>query len=229
MDDSGGPVFLVDVDNTLLNNDLFQIMLRNHLLQTGGAARRDRYWAIQQDLFHSLGYRDYLGAFQSYRLQYPEDEGALWLASYVLAFDYAAVLFPGALEVVKHLRTLGQVVLLTDGDAVFQPLKVEQSGLAAAVDRHVMIGIHKEEAIAEIERRYPAPHYVVVDDKLRLLTAFKQAWGSRVTTVFPQQGQFAVDAEVLRTNPAADVTVAQIGDLLDPAKLEGIGGRQPAI
>lgn len=216
-----GLVFLVDVDNTLLNNDLFQFELKNHLARVGGEQCRNRYWAIQQELFHSLGYRDYLGAFQRYRLEWPNDANAIWLAGFVLDYDYARLLFPGALAVLERLRGIGQVVLLTDGDAVFQPRKLASSGLAT--DHQVLVFVHKEASLDEIERRYPARHYVVVDDKLRLLTAIKQAWGNRVTTVFPRQGQFAVDPAVLAGNPPADVDIAQIGDLLDPAVIARIG------
>ena len=219
MPDAEATVFLVDVDNTLLNNDLFQFELKNHLASVGGEACRDHYWAIQEELFHSLGYRDYLGAFQRYRLEHPEHEGAVWLAGFVLDFPYETLLFPGALALLARLRALGRVVLLTDGDAVFQPIKLRRSGLLDAVDGHAVICVHKEAELAEVERRYPARRYVVIDDKLRLLTAIKQAWGSRVTTVFPRQGQFAFDEQVLATNPPADLTVPQIGDLLDESLL----------
>jgi len=218
------PVFLVDVDNTLLDNDRFQNDLKSHIEQVSGAACRDRYWAIQENLFHTLGYRDYLGAFQTYRLERPEDPATIWLASYVIDYPYDKLLYPGALEVVACMRALGRVVALTDGDAVFQPRKLERSGLAVALDRQVMICVHKEVELAEIERRYPAQRYIVVDDKIRLLTAFREAWGGRVTTVFPRQGQFGLDAAVIAANPPADFTVEKISDLLDEGVLEKIVG-----
>ena len=216
-------VFLVDVDNTLLDNDGFQDELKAHVEQGAGPTARDRYWAIQEHLFHTLGYRDYLGAFQQYRLERPDDAEAIWLSLFVVNYPFAKQLYPGALDLVAALRGLGRTVALTDGDAVFQPRKLETSGLADALDRQVMICIHKDEEVASIERRYPAAHYVVIDDKIRLLTAFKQAWGDRVTTVFPRQGQFGRDAAVIAANPAADLTVERVGELLAPALLARLG------
>lgn len=213
-------VFLVDVDNTLLNNDLFQHELKSHIQARLGPAARDRYWATQEALFHSLGYRDYLGAFQQMRADQGDEPEVLWLAGYVLAFPYETLLFPGALAVLRRLQAIGRTVLLTDGDAVFQPLKLQRSGLAEAVGQtQAMIAVHKEKALDEVERRFPADHYVMIDDKVKLLTAIKHAFGERVTTIFPRQGQFAFDAAVLAGNPAPDITIPQIGDLLDPAML----------
>ena len=217
--DTASLVFLVDVDNTLLDNDGFQDDLKAHIERSSGAAARDRYWAIQEGLFHTLGYRDYLGAFQQYRLERMDDAAAMWLSLFVLDYPYAKQLYPGALDVVATLKALGPTVALTDGDAVFQPRKLQRSGLAEALGDEVMICVHKDQEIAAIEQRYPATHYVVIDDKLRLLTAFKQAWGDRVTTVFPRQGQFAFDARVLASNPPADITVERIADLLDDGVL----------
>ncbi len=209
-------VFLVDVDNTLLDNDGFQNDLKAHIEQESGAAARDRYWTIQEGLFHSLGYRDYLGAFQQYRLERMEDEAAIWLSLFVMDYPYAKQLYPRALDLVAGLKALGPTVALTDGDAVFQPRKLERAGLAEAFGPgRVMICVHKDQEVVAIERRYPAERYVVVDDKIRLLTAFKRVWGDRVTTVFPRQGQFAFDAAVLAANPPADITVERVGDLLD--------------
>ena len=208
-------VFLVDVDDTLLDNDRFQDDLKTHLAATAGSACRDRYWAIQERLFQTLGYRDYLGAFQHYRHDVPDDMDVVWLASFVTDYPFADLLYPGALDLLARMRTLGRTVILTDGDAVFQPRKLERSGLAAAVDRHALIYIHKQAALAEIERRYPARRYILVDDKVTILSAFKLAWGDRVTTVFPRQGQYARDAKLLAAEPTPDLTIAAIGDLLD--------------
>ncbi len=207
-------VFLVDVDDTLLDNDRFQDDLRRHLEQTAGAARRDRYWAIQEDMFRSGGYRDYLGAFQRYRLEWPDDMDVIWQASFVLEYPFAALLYPGALAVLARMRGSARTVLLTDGDAVFQPLKMKRSGLADAAEGHALIYTHKEAALVDIERRYPARRYVLVDDKIKLLTAFKRAWGERVTTVLPRQGQYARDAQALARSPRPDIVVETIGDLL---------------
>ena len=207
-------VFLVDVDDTLLDNDRFQDDLKVHLARVAGPVCRDRYWAIQEKLFRTLGYRDYLGAFQQYRHDWPDDMDVVWLAAFVTDYPFADLIYPGALDVLARMRTLGRTVILTDGDAVFQPRKLERSGLAAAVDHHALIYIHKQSATDEIERRYPAKRYVLVDDKVTILSAFKAAWGDRVTTVFPRQGQYARDAKLLAANPAPDLTIAAIGDLL---------------
>ena len=204
-------VFLVDVDNTLLDNDRIQDDLKRHLEREFGAASRDRYWAILEALFVELGYRDYLGALQRYRIEHPQDVRLMTMSSYLVDYPFANRLYPGALDVLEQFRLWGPTVILTDGDVVFQPRKVERSGIFEAVDGHVLIYIHKEEALDDIERRYPAQHYVVVDDKPRILAALKEAWGERVTTVLPRQGQYARDAKAYRP---ADLTVERIGDLL---------------
>ena len=208
-------VFLVDVDNTLLDNDRIQQDLKDHLERAFGPASRDRYWRILEDLFAELGYRDYLGALQRYRVEHPREVELLSMSSFLLDYPFADRLFPAALEVLKRLRGLGPTVILSDGDVVFQPRKVERAGLSEAVDGHVLIYIHKEEALDDVARRYPAERYVVVDDKLRILKAVKQFWRERVTTVFPRQGTYAHDPKVLSAFPPADVTIERIGDLLN--------------
>lgn len=208
-------VFLVDVDNTLLDNDHIQADIKSHLEREYGAACRDRYWAILEDLFVELGYRDYLGALQRYRVEHPQDMQLLSMSSFLVDYPFANRLYPGSLDVLAQLRKWGPTVLLTDGDVVFQPRKVERSGLSKAVDSHVLIYIHKELALDDVEARYPSRHYVIVDDKPRILAAVKKAWGNRVTTVFPRQGQYAHDAKAVASFAAPDVTVNQIGDLLD--------------
>jgi FMN phosphatase YigB (HAD superfamily) len=207
-------VFLVDVDNTLVDNDGIQQDLKDHLERTYGLAARERYWRILEDLFVELGYRDYIGALQRFRVEHPREVELLSMSSFLMDYPFADRLYPGALEVLKRLRGVGPTVVLSDGDVVFQPRKVEHAGIADVVDGHVLIYIHKEEALDDVERRYPAEHYVLVDDKLRILDAVKQVWGERVTTVFPRQGQYAHDAKLLSTLPPADVTIERIGDLL---------------
>jgi FMN phosphatase YigB (HAD superfamily) len=207
-------VFLVDVDNTLLDNDHIQADIKAHLERDYGAACRDRYWAILEDLFVELGYRDYLGALQRYRVEHPQDMQLLSMSSFLVDYPFANRLYPQSLDVLAQLRKWGPTVLLTDGDVVFQPRKVERSGLSEAVSSHVLIYIHKELALDDVEVRYPALHYVLVDDKPRILAAVKDAWGDRVTTVFPRQGQYAHDAEALASFAVPDVTVDRIGDLL---------------
>ena len=208
-------VFLVDVDNTLLNNDHIQNDLKRHLEHEFGAACRDRYWAILEQLFTDLGYRDYLGALQRFRVEHPREPHLLSMSSFLVDYPFANRLYPGSLDVLERFRSWGQTVILSDGDVVFQPRKVERSGIFEAVDGNVLIYIHKEQALDDVERRYPAERYVLVDDKLRILDAVKKIWGNRVTTIFPRQGQYAHDSKAIAAYPPADVTVGRIGDLLD--------------
>jgi len=208
-------VFLVDVDNTLLDNDRVQQDLKDHLERTYGRDARDRYWRILEDLFSELGYRDYLGALQRFRAEHPREVELLSMSAYLIDYPFAGQLFPSALKVLKRLRGLGPTVILSDGDVVFQPHKVERAGLSDAVDGRVLIYIHKEEALDDVERRYAAERYVLVDDKLRILAAVKQFWGERVTTIFVRQGTYAHDSKVIGAFPAADMTIERIADLLD--------------
>jgi FMN phosphatase YigB (HAD superfamily) len=208
-------VFLVDVDNTLVDNDGIQQDLKDHLEKVYGVAARDRYWAILEDLMEELGYRDYIGALQRFRVEHPREIELLAMSSFLMDYPFADRLYPDALRVLQRLRSLGPTVILSDGDVVFQPRKVEHAGLARVADGDVLIYIHKEEALGDVERRFPAEHYVLVDDKLRILDAVKQVWGDRVTTVFPRQGQYAYDTKVVGALPPADVTIERIGDLLD--------------
>ncbi|HTV27150.1 MAG TPA: hypothetical protein VMF32_05170 [Xanthobacteraceae bacterium] len=206
-------VFLFDVDNTLLDNDRVQDELSEHLAQNYGVAARDRYWEILHALADELGYVDYLGALERYRLEAMHCPKVLLMSSWLLDYPFAQRLYPGALEVVKHVQQWGPAVVLSDGDAVFQPRKVDRSGLWQAVDGRVLIYIHKERELNDVERRYPAEHYVLIDDKLRILSAVKQIWAGRVTTVFPKQGHYALDPQAIATYPPADIPLARIGDL----------------
>jgi hypothetical protein len=206
-------VFLFDVDNTLLDNDHVQDELSEHLAQNYGVAARDRYWEILRALVDELGYTDYLGALERYRLEAMHCPKLLLMSSWLVDYPFADRLYPGALGVVKHVQQWGPTVVLSDGDAVFQPRKVDRSGLWRAVDGHVLIYIHKERELADVERLYPAKHYVLIDDKLRILSAVKQTWGERVTTVFPKQGHYALDPQTVATYPPADISLARIGDL----------------
>ena len=194
-------VFLLDADNTLLDNDAIQLDLKDHLERVFGRATRERYWRILEDLFAEVGYRDYIGALQRYRSEHPLEVELLSMSSFLMDYPFAERLFPAALEVLQRLRSLGPTVVLSDGDVVFQPRKIEHAGLADAVDGRVLIYIHKEEALDDVERRYPAEHYVLVDDKLRILAAVKAVWGERVTTVFARQGSYAQDSQGARRLP----------------------------
>lgn len=208
-------VFLVDLDNTLLDNDRIQNDLKRHLEREFGAACRERYWAILEQLFTDLGYRDYLGALQRFRVEHPQDIHLLSMSSYLVDYPFANRLFPASLDVLERFRSWGRTVILSDGDVVFQPRKVERSGIFEAVEGHVLIYIHKEAVLDDVERRYPAEHYVLVDDKPGILAAVKKIWGGRVTTVLPRQGQYARDSKTVGAHPPADLTVERIGDLLD--------------
>jgi FMN phosphatase YigB (HAD superfamily) len=206
--------FLVDVDNTLLDNDHVAADLKRHLERTVGRERQERYWAIYEELRSELGYADYLGALQRYRVEYPRDPHVLTVSSFMVNYPFANRLYPNSLDVLERFGAWGPTVIFSDGDAVFQPRKIERSGLQEAVDGNVLIYIHKERELEDVERRYPADQYVLVDDKLRILTAVKRVWARRVTTVFPRQGHYARDPHAIATNPPADVTVDRIGDLL---------------
>jgi FMN phosphatase YigB (HAD superfamily) len=208
-------VFLFDVDNTLLDNDGVQADLKAHLEQAYGAAARDRYWEILEALRSELGYVDYLGALERFRVEAMYRPDVLRMSSWLVDYPFADRLYPGALGAVKHAQQWGPAVILSDGDAVFQPRKVERSGLWRAVDDRVLIYIHKECELEYVERLYPADHYVLIDDKLRILAAVKKIWGERVTTVFPKQGHYAFDPKTLAEYPPADIELARIGDLLN--------------
>lgn len=208
-------VFLLDVDNTLLDNDRVVADLMRYLEGEVGHERQQRYWAIFEELRSELGYADYLGALQRYRVEHPRDPHLLTVSYFLVNYPFANRLFPNSLDVIEHLRAWGPTVILSDGDVVFQPRKVERSGLFEAVDRNVLIYIHKEVELEDVERRYPADRYVLVDDKVRILAAVKKSWGSRVTTVFPRQGHYATDTKALEGYPPADVTIERIGELLD--------------
>ena len=207
-------VFLVDVDDTLLDNGHIQADLKRHLEREFGAARRDRYWTILEQLFNDLGYRDYLGALQRFRVEHPKDIHLLSMSSYLVDYPFANRLYPGSLDLLERFRGWARTVIFSDGDVVFQPRKVERSGISEAVEGHVLIYIHKEDELDDVEQRYPAGHYVVVDDKPRILAAVKKVWGDRVTTVLPRQGRFAHAADAASYRPAADLTVERISDLL---------------
>ena len=206
-------VFLFDVDNTLLDNDRLQAHLSEHLTENYGAEARDRYWQILEDLREQLGYLDYLGALERYRVEALHRPEVLRMSSWLVDYPFAERLFPGALDAVEHVRQWGPPVILSDGDAVFQPRKVERSGLWQAVEDRVLIYIHKERELAYVERLYPAQRYVLIDDKLRVLDAVKKIWGDRVTTVFAKQGHYALDPLILAAYPPADIELARIGDL----------------
>jgi FMN phosphatase YigB (HAD superfamily) len=208
-------VFLFDVDNTLLDNDHVTADLKRHLQTQVGIDRSQRYWQRFEEIRSELGYADYLGALQRYRFDYPHDPNLLTVSYFLMGYPFANRLFPNSLDAVEHVGQWGQPVILSDGDVVFQPHKVFRSGLFEQFDGNVLIYIHKEQELEDVEQRYPADHYVLVDDKLRILHAIKEIWKSRVTTVFVRQGHYAYDPEIFKKYPPADVSVERIGDLLN--------------
>ncbi len=207
--------FLVGVDGTLLDHDSVQRDLEDYLERKYGAASRDRYRTILDQLRQSLGYPDYLGALQRYRVEYRHDNRLRSMASFLLDYPFAKRLYPHALEVLRRFRTWGQTIVLSDGDVIFQPRKIERSGILDAVEGHVLIYIHKEDALDDIEDHYPARHYVLVDQSPRTLATFREAWGSRVTTVLSRQGKAARVAADLGRYATPDITVERIDELLD--------------
>lgn len=223
-------VFLFDVDNTLLDNDRVTVDLKRHLDSNVGPERAQRYWEFFESIRTELGYADYLGALQRYRIEYPHDPNLLAVSYFLIAYPFANRLFPNSIDAVQHVAPGGPVVILSDGDVVFQPHKVYRSGLYEVFQGNVLIYVHKEQELADVELRYPADHYVVVDDKLRILDAIKQIWKSRVTTVFVRQGHYAHDPVTLAKYPAADVSLDRIGDLLNH-HLSALSGRdlRPAL
>jgi FMN phosphatase YigB (HAD superfamily) len=207
-------VFLFDVDNTLLDNDRVTADLRRYLERNFGPAVRDRYFTIFEELRAELGYADYLGTLQRYRLEALRDPELLMMSEYLVDYPFANRLYPGSLDALEHVQQWGPTVILSDGDVVFQPRKVRRSSLWDAVEGHVLIYIHKEQMLDDVERHYPARHYVMVDDKLRILAAMKSIWGDRLTTVFPRQGHYALDPANIAAYPAADITIERIGELV---------------
>lgn len=208
-------VFLFDVDNTLLDNDRIAADLKAYLEREVGHERQDRYWTIFEQLRAEVGYADYLGALQQYRANYPRDLNLLTVSHFLLEYPFADRLFPGALDAVEHVKHLGMPIILSDGDVVFQPHKVWRSGLHSAFGSAVLIYVHKELELEDVERRYSADHYVLIDDKVRILTAVKKIWDRRVTTIFPCQGHYALDPQLVSSYPAPDFTIEHIADLVN--------------
>ena len=207
-------VFLLDIDNTLVNNDGVVADLMKHLERDVGVEQQERYWEFFEQLRNELGYADYLGALQRYRVAYPRDFKILDASMYLVDYPFANRLFPNSLDAIEHARKMGKAIILSDGDVVFQPHKIYRSGIYDAIDGEVLIYIHKETELDDVAQRYPADHYVLVDDKVRILTEVKRQWGTRVTTVFPRQGHYANDSKEVAKYPAPDFTIERIGEFL---------------
>jgi hypothetical protein len=213
IDANPSTLFFFDVDDTLLDNDRVADDLKRYLANQVGGGSAARYWEIFEQLRTELGYADYLGALQRYRVERPRDPKLLAVSHFMINNPFANRLFPESLDAVEYARRLGRAVILTDGDVVFQPLKIDRSGLYEAFDGQVLICIHKELELDDVEARYPAAHYVMLDDKVRILAAIKEHWGTRVTTVFPRQGHYAHDTALVARYPKPDITLERIGEL----------------
>jgi FMN phosphatase YigB (HAD superfamily) len=207
-------VFLFDVDNTLLDNDRVSADLKHFLTEQVGQERQRRYWALFEELRTELGYADYLGALQRYRTENPRDPNLLAVSEFLVEYYFANRLFPNSLDVLDHVSQWGLAVILSDGDVVFQPRKIRRSGLFDGVKGNVLIYVHKEHELDDVQQRYPADHYVLVDDKIRILTAVKKVWGSSVTTVLVRQGHYALDPKIIEAYPPADLSIERIGNLM---------------
>ena len=224
--DAGRTVFLFDVDNTLLDNDRVTADLKRTLISKVGVESEQLYFTIFEQLRTEFGYSDYLGALQRYRVAYPRDPNLLAVSSFLINYPFANRLFPGSLDAVEHVAAFGETVILSDGDVVFQPRKVERAGLWDLFGGRVLIYIHKEHELDDVAQRCPAAHYVLVDDKVRILTAAKRIWGTRLTTVFPRQGHYALAPDVT-TYPPPDITLERIGELVNyslPQLIAAAGG-----
>jgi FMN phosphatase YigB (HAD superfamily) len=221
-------VFLLDIDNTLVNNDAVVADLMKHLERDVGVEQQKRYWEFFEQLRGELGYADYLGALQRYRVAYPRDFKILDASMYLVDYPFANRLFPNSLDAIEHARNMGKAIILSDGDVVFQPHKIYRSGIYDAIDGEVLIYIHKETELDDVAQRYPADHYVLVDDKVRILAEVKRQWGTRVTTVFPRQGHYANDPKEVAKYPAPDFTIERIGEFLKFDLDTLLGGTRPA-
>jgi len=206
-------VFLLDVDNTLLDNDQVQADLDAHIAKLFGAEAAKTYWNLYEALREKLGYADYLGAIQQFRLECDDEVRAQDLAAWLLSYPFADRAYPGAFDAVAHLSQFGECVVLSDGDVVLQPRKIEASGIAHAVQDRVLIYVHKERMLDDVARRFPAQHYVMVEDKLRVLDGMKRRWRERLTTVFVRQGHYANDPAARKEYPPAQIELGGIREL----------------
>ena len=218
-------VYLLDIDNTLLDGDRMVADLRLHLESEFSIASAQRFWSALETLRAEFGFVDFLGALQRYRSQIERSgmdaQRLLSTSAFLIDYPYAERLYPRSLEAIRHLNRSGLTVILSDGDVALQPRKVQRSGLWDAVDGRVLIHVHKERMLDSVKRRYPARHYVMVDDELRILAAMKANWQQQLTTVFLRQGSHAADPTNVNTHTPADITIGSLDELIDidPARL----------
>ncbi len=210
-------VFLLDVDNTLIDNDRFGSDLTARLYQEFGQPECERYWSIYGALRDKHGFADYLGALQDFRTGCNNEAALLQMSKFLLDYPFNERVYPRARDAIRHMNGMGNTVILSDGDIVFQPRKIQRSGLWDAVEGRVLVYLHKERMLAVMQRHFPATHYVMLDDKPKLLAAMKRVLADRMTTVFVRQGHYAADSEPVAIDPAPDLVVEHIGDLCDVA------------
>ncbi len=221
-------VFLFDVDNTLLDNDRFAADLRERLTDGFGAVECERYWSIYARLRDERGYADYLAALQEFRGGLDADPDLLGMSAFLLDYPFADRVYPGALKAIAHLGELGTVAILSDGDIVFQPRKIQRSGLWSAVGGNVLVFLHKERTLAAMQQRFPAAHYVMIDDKTNVLAAMKRVLGDRLTTVFVRQGHYAAASAHETITPPPDRTIETIGEVCGMSMKDFLAAPTPA-
>jgi FMN phosphatase YigB (HAD superfamily) len=202
--------FWLDVDNTLLDNDRVKADLEQHIETLVGPDRSRRFWELYEDVRRDLDYVDLLETLRRFRAAFPEESRFPHLSAFVMGYPFTGTLYPGALEAIAHMKTLGAVAILSDGDPLWQPAKIARSGLADAVDDKVLVYGHKQEHLDEVRQRFPADRYVLVDDKAAILTDVKAKLGTQVVTVHVCQGRYGREDD---HGPAIDMHLDRIGDL----------------
>ncbi len=221
-------VFLIDVDNTLIDNDAVKKDLDEHITVELGPALAARFWEIYEQARKERETVDIPLALSRLRTQTSladmDEQTYLHVHSIFDNYPFFERLYPGTLETLHYLRTLGLTVIVSDGDRFFQAEKIFASNLAEAVEGRVLIYIHKQQHLDEIVRQYPADHYVMIDDKPEILADTKELWGKRVTTAFVQQGKYA--AEQKPPNFAPDISVLHIADLRNYSATQFLQGQE---
>ncbi len=203
-------VFLLDVDNTLLDNDALKAEIGSRIQMLVGVELARRFWVVYEQVRQQAEFVDYPATLDRFINQYGDASQPVQLRQIFESLPFASFLFPDVIETLRHLRSLGTVAILSDGDQVFQPLKIRKSGLEEAVGGNVLIYVHKERELQRVFAQYPADHYVMVDDKPRILSALEEECPSRFTTVFVLQGHYAREGEY---EPVPDIVVHHFADL----------------
>ena len=206
-----GVAFLLDVDNTLINNDKVKTDLEERVVRYAGPDTAPVFWQVYEQVRRELDYVDLPLTLNRFRAESPEVERFAELSAAVLFYPFEECLYPRTLEVIEHLREIGTVAIVSDGDPVFQPAKIARAGLAAAVDDRVLIYVHKEQQLDDVRRRIPAGRYVIVDDKPNILVAVKRELGDRAVAIHVRQGRYARETGEWH----ADIEIDSIADLME--------------